>query len=146
MEESELGGLVDVAPSDPPATAPCIYQQQASICPTTLYRPGTRTLSEGELPSTSTNKCQEEKRKSQLIRIAARTKWRKTVGRTRSDENKARIAAVTVLNAYPLCPGNDEARDHRRRRISLEISAGKRSRKRQTGPNIQPKLTGYFVR
>lgn len=51
-----------------------------------------------------------------------------------------------LLNAYPLCSGNDETRDHRCRRISVEISADKRTCKRPTASNIQPKLTGYFGR
>lgn len=67
---------------------------------------------------------------------------RKAKSRTKS----ARIVAVALLDAYPLCPGNHETRDQRRRRVPVEISEGKRTRKRPTGPNVQPELTGHFGR
>lgn len=125
-----------------------LFTNNRRLFPNTV--PSQHTDSEKKKPpSTSTNKCQEKPPKRWLTRIDAQT-WRRrqTVGQTRSDKApKAHgTVAAAFLNAYPLCPGNDEARDQRRRGISVEISKGKRTRKRPTGPNVQPKLTGHLVR
>lgn len=143
MEESEQGGSVDVAPSDTP---PCIYQQQAALSIT-------RTVRAHDLASESTPpplpRLINAKRKNER---ANRQASPLRSGEKRSDEHVKGTKAThgsppsPFLNAYPLCPGYDEARDHRRRGISFEISAGERTRKRSTGPNVQPKLTGHFVR
>lgn len=113
-----------------------------------LYRPGTRTLSEenfplprqinAKRPNTSANRSGPQ--------LWSGEKDEESDKHVEKNKKRARTVAVAFLNAYPLCPGNDEARDHRRRRISVEISEGKRTRKRSTGPNIQPKLTGHFGR
>lgn len=140
-EESDARGYSQRGSKRPPPRSSCIYQQALVSQHWTVL-----ALSENKLPSTSNNKCQETKRRHpQQIRNAQ--KWSRKVGQTRRREKtNARIVAAAFLNAYPLCPGNNETRDQRRRRISVKISEGKRTRKRSTGPNVQPELTGYLGR
>ena len=119
-----------------PPTNP-LYLPTTGVCFPALNRPGTRTLS--------------EKQKNLPLPRLINAKRHNTSANSRDkhvkkNNKRAETVAVAFLNAYPLCPGNDETRDQRRRRISVEISEGKRTRKRSTGPNIQPKLTGHFGR
>lgn len=125
----------------PPLRSACIYQQALVWQHETVL-----ALSENKLTSTSNNKCPETKRRHPPQTRTAQ-KWSRKIGQTRTGEKtNARIVAAAFLNAYPLCSGNNETRDQRRRRISVEISAGKRTRKRSTGPNVQPELAGYLGR
>lgn len=140
-EESDQGGFGRRGNKGPPPQPP-VFTNNRRQFPST--EPSWHSLWEN-LTSTSTNKCQEKQLTRQHIRITR--KWRRTVGQTRREKQQPRAdRRRCLLNAYPLCPGNNETRDQRRRRISVKISEGKRTRKRPTGPNVQPKLTGHLGR
>lgn len=126
-------------PPPPPPPHACVYQQ----APVHQHRTVLEPLSHRTPPSPWPNKCQEATRTEPEQSVDAQ-RWRRGVGAARTGGGThARIVAAVSLDAYPLCPGNNETRDQRRRRISVEISEGQRSRERPTGPDLQPELAGH---
>lgn len=127
-----------------PAPPPFIYQQRAPI--SSALKPSSPTDWHVSSPLPRLINAKRHYRSASRQGPQLRTGSDPSEKNIKNNNKSTRIVAVAFLNAYPLCSGNHETRDQRRRRIFVEISEGERTRKRPTGPNLQPKLTGHFVR